>query len=237
LDDWREASFDILLSVDSEEEVFKLLLQMAQSLGFDYCAYGARMPLPISQPKTALFNNYSVDWQERYQERRYLATDPTVLHALKSTLPIVWSNEIFKSAPEFWGDARDHGLKVGWAQSSRDSSGCVGMVTFARGGEQLSVGELDANQEKMVWLSQFVHAAMARHLTPKLLPETQTQLTAREKEVLRWTAEGKTSYEIARILAISERTANFHINNVLLKLGASNKTQAAVKAALLGILF
>ena len=70
-----------------------------------------------------------------------------------------------------------------------------------------------------------------------MLPETQAQLTAREIEVLRWTAEGKTSNEIAQILSISERTANFHINNILVKLGALNKTQAAVKAAVLGLLF
>jgi len=58
----------------------------------------------------------------------------------------------------------------------------------------------------------------------------------REKEVLRWTAEGKTAYEIGQILQVSERTVNFHINNVVNKLGASNKTQAAVKAATLGML-
>jgi len=53
---------------------------------------------------------------------------------------------------------------------------------------------------------------------------------------LRWTAEGKTAYEISHILNVSERTVNFHVNNVVDKLGASNKTQAAVKAAILGML-
>lgn len=237
MDAWREASFDVLLNAESEQEVFKLVMQMTKSLGFEYCAYGARMPLPISQPKTVLFNNYSPSWQERYQERGYLEIDPTVQHALKSTIPVVWSDELFKSSRELWEDANSHGLNVGWAQSSRDSNGCVGLLTFARGNEQLSAAELGASQEKMVWIAQFVHAAMVRHLTVKMLPETQAQLTAREVEVLRWTAEGKTSNEIAQILSISERTTNFHINNVLLKLGALNKTQAAVKAALLGILF
>jgi LuxR family quorum-sensing system transcriptional regulator SolR len=237
LDAWREASFDVLLNAESEDEVFKLVMQMTKSLGFEFCAYGARMPLPISQPKTVLFNNYSSSWQKRYQERGYLEIDPTVQHALKSAIPLVWSDEVFKPSRELWEDARSHGLKVGWAQSSRDSSGCVGLLTFARGDEQLSSAELGVNQEKMVWIAQFVHAAMVRHLTAKMLPETQAQLTAREIEVLRWTAEGKTSNEIAQILSISERTANFHINNVLVKLGALNKTQAAVKAAVLGILF
>jgi LuxR family transcriptional regulator, quorum-sensing system regulator SolR len=101
----------------------------------------------------------------------------------------------------------------------------------------LSEGELTANLGKMVWLTQYAHAAMGRLLISKLTPETQISLTAREKEVLCWTAEGKTAYEISLILSISERTICFHINNVVSKLGASNKTQAAVKAAALGMLF
>jgi LuxR family transcriptional regulator, quorum-sensing system regulator SolR len=97
--------------------------------------------------------------------------------------------------------------------------------------------ELIANQAKMSWLVQYVHAAMARLLTPKLAPELRAMLTAREKEVLRWTAEGKTAYEISQILSVAERTVNFHVNNIVAKLGTSNKTQAAVKAAALGLLF
>ncbi len=88
----------------------------------------------------------------------------------------------------------------------------------------------------MAWLTQYAHAGMAKLLVPKYVPETLVTMTAREKEVLRWTAEGKTAYEIGQILIVSERTVNFHINNVVAKLGASNKTQAAVKAAALGML-
>jgi len=54
--------------------------------------------------------------------------------------------------------------------------------------------------------------------------------------VLRWTADGKTSSEISCILNIAERTVNFHINNVVAKLNAANKTSAAIKAAMLGLL-
>jgi LuxR family quorum-sensing system transcriptional regulator SolR len=54
--------------------------------------------------------------------------------------------------------------------------------------------------------------------------------------VLRWTGEGKTSYEIGKILSISERTVNFHVNNVLSKLAATNKVQAVVKAIATGLI-
>ncbi|MEQ1638459.1 MAG: LuxR C-terminal-related transcriptional regulator [Methylococcales bacterium] len=73
-------------------------------------------------------------------------------------------------------------------------------------------------------------------MEPKLTMALDITLTEREKEVLRWTADGKTAGEIADIMTISERTVNFHINYVLDKLGAANKTAATVQAVLLGLI-
>lgn len=234
---WLEDGLDALLRATSEHDLFKQVAGAARKMGFEYCAYGIRMPVPVSRPRVAMFNNYSSKWQECYDSRGYLQVDPTVQHALKSSLPVVWSNQLFVQARDMWEDARSHGLRVGWAQASRDPAGAVGLLTLARSAEPLTRSELDANQAKMAWLAQYTHAAMARLLTPKLAPETQVALTSREKEVLRWTAEGKTSYEISQILDVSERTVNFHVNNAVTKLGTSNKTQAAVKATALGMLY
>lgn len=236
MEDWQEDSFNALLQIESEQDLFEQVAELARKMGFEYCAYGIQMPVPVSRPSVAMFNNYSEEWQQCYQARGYLQIDPTVQHALKSTLPIVWSNRLFEPAQDLWEEARGHGLQHGWAQASRDANGAVGLLTLARSVEQLTPAELMANQSKMSWLTQYAHAAMARLLTPRLAPETLVVMTAREKEVLRWTAEGKTAYEISQILTVSERTVNFHINNVVAKLGTSNKTQAAVKAAALGML-
>lgn len=234
---WREDQLNALLSATSETDLFNQVARIAMDMGFEYCAYGIRMPVPISRPVIAMFNNYSRAWRECHQERSYLQVDPTVLHAMNSTLAILWSHELFDAAPELWEEARNHGLQFGWAQAARDAWGSVGLLTLARGAGRLTPSELQAKAMKMAWLTQFAHAGMSRFLRPKLAPETLATMTAREREVLRWTAEGKTAYEISQILTVSERTVNFHINNVVSKLGASNKTQAAVKAAVLGMLF
>lgn len=237
MDAWREDRLDTLLRVESEKELFKHIADTAAEMGFEYCAYGIQMPVPISRPAVAMFSNYSREWQECYHSRHYIEIDPTVKHALRSMLPILWSEDLFEVAPELWEEAQAHGLHFGWAQGARDASGAIGMLTLARSTGELSERELYANREKMAWLTQFAHAGMARVIIPRLAPETLVAMTAREREVLRWTAEGKTAYEISQILTVSERTVNFHINNVVSKLGASNKTQAAVKAAALGMLF
>ena len=111
------------------------------------------------------------------------------------------------------------------------------LLTLARSGEPLSEAELEDKGLKMAWLTQIAHLGMSRCLTPKLMPEAGMQLSDREEEVLRWTAEGKTSGEISDILNISERTVNFHIANAVTKLNAANKTAAAIRAAVLGMLY
>ncbi|MFB9073466.1 response regulator transcription factor [Citricoccus parietis] len=52
-------------------------------------------------------------------------------------------------------------------------------------------------------------------------------LTRRELEILGLVAEGLSNAAIAQRLVISEGTAKTHVKNILRKLGASNRTQAA----------
>jgi DNA-binding NarL/FixJ family response regulator len=56
------------------------------------------------------------------------------------------------------------------------------------------------------------------------------ELSAREQEVLRLVAQGKTNAEIAAVLVLSEHTVHRHVANILGKLGASSRA-AAVAAA------
>lgn len=56
-------------------------------------------------------------------------------------------------------------------------------------------------------------------------------LTKREHDCLHWAAQGKTSWEIGKILDIRERTVNFHIANSCDKLGVRTR-QAAITTAI-----
>jgi DNA-binding NarL/FixJ family response regulator len=61
------------------------------------------------------------------------------------------------------------------------------------------------------------------------------ELTRRELEVLQHLALGLPNREIAERLFISERTAKFHVNAILSKLGARSRTEAVVRAARAGL--
>jgi DNA-binding CsgD family transcriptional regulator len=57
----------------------------------------------------------------------------------------------------------------------------------------------------------------------------EVQLTAREREVLAWVAQGKTNAEIARLLWLAPSTVRKHLENVYAKLGVSTRTAAVAR--------
>ena len=68
-------------------------------------------------------------------------------------------------------------------------------------------------------------AAWARGEHPRT-----ADLTKRELDILRLLASGKTNKEIAHTLVVAERTVEFHVSNVLSKLGVGSRMQAAIWA-------
>jgi DNA-binding NarL/FixJ family response regulator len=62
------------------------------------------------------------------------------------------------------------------------------------------------------------------------------RLSERELEVLRLTARGMSSKEIAASLQISQRTVEGHLNNIYAKLGVNSRTEAVVHAAARGLI-
>ena len=75
-----------------------------------------------------------------------------------------------------------------------------------------------------------------------LLPEAKKRreplpkgITPREAEVLRLLAQGRTNPQIAQDLAVSRGTVKIHVQNIISKLGVSDRTQAAVRAIEIGI--
>jgi DNA-binding NarL/FixJ family response regulator len=61
-------------------------------------------------------------------------------------------------------------------------------------------------------------------------------LTGRELEILRLLAAGHSNREIAGVVFLSEGTVKNHVSSILAKLGARDRTQAALRASALGLL-
>jgi DNA-binding NarL/FixJ family response regulator len=104
-------------------------------------------------------------------------------------------------------------------------------------------GESSLNQELAMYVIQRLGGEATQetkppsgaqpHRPPDQLPHS---LTKRELEVLRLLAQGQTNQEIAQGLVVSPLTVKTHVQRIIGKLGVSDRTQAAVRAAELGLL-
>jgi two-component system, NarL family, response regulator LiaR len=103
----------------------------------------------------------------------------------------------------------------------------------------------DASVDELLGAIRSVHAgqtllapAVAARLVVGVSTGAAETLTPRELEVLTLIGQGRSNGEIAALLAIAPRTAKVHVQNILGKLGATNRTEAvsiAVKQKLISL--
>ncbi|MCX2695596.1 MULTISPECIES: LuxR family transcriptional regulator [Ochrobactrum] len=232
-----EVFYDTLQSSDSADDLFEHIKSYAAQLGFSYVSYAMCVPSLDSISRWIRYETTPVAWQKHYALKKYVEIDPVVRRGMNSIEPLVWSQRLFAEAPQIWADAQEFGLRSAISQPSWAAQGVFGILTFLREKPSLSEGEVSMLRRQMQVVANLLHLAMYEHLdVPSINCVGEVNLTAREREILRWTSEGKTAEIIGTILSISTRTVNFHISNVLSKLVAVNKVQAVAKARTFGLL-
>jgi two-component system NarL family response regulator len=92
--------------------------------------------------------------------------------------------------------------------------------------------ELEAAIRKVHAGARLIPGSVAERLAARM---SSAELTARELEVLQQIVAGKSNKEIASSFTISEATVKTHINNILNKLGVSDRTQAVTTALQRGL--
>lgn len=79
---------------------------------------------------------------------------------------------------------------------------------------------------------KYISKAVATKLKERM---EKPELSQRELEVLQLITNGNTNHQIAATLFITEGTVKYHVNNILGKLGVSDRTQAVIAAVKRGI--
>lgn len=232
---WREQCLIRLgEAATSLDHLVGAMHAVTAELGFEHCSYVYRQPLPIAQPAVHWASTYPRAWLDRYVEQHYFEVDPLVRRALQGSVPVIWGDGDGDEQPQFWEEARSYGVRHGWAVSSRGQAGAVGLMSVARSHDPVTATELERHEMQLLWLANTMQGLVAT--LPGVAAPALEPLSLREREVLRWSAAGKTADEIGMILAITPRTVAFHINRCIAKLDAANKTEAVAKALVLGLL-
>jgi DNA-binding CsgD family transcriptional regulator len=179
------------------------------------------------------------DWGRRYVDENYSKNDPIARECLTSRLPIRWTEAFMANVrttgeAQMMEDAWENGIRQGFTVPIHGPKGEFGCLMLSCNENEKEFERLtDEFQYDLQIMAHYFHDAVQKALRKKVpLP---VPLTSREVEILKWTVDGKTAWEIGQILNISERTVNFHLRNIMGKFGVHNKTHAAAKAVNLGL--
>jgi DNA-binding NarL/FixJ family response regulator len=106
----------------------------------------------------------------------------------------------------------------------------IGLACRKFGDEDAARMELDAARHVFRQLGAAPDLARVEHLSRTSAPKAAGGLSAREVQVLRLVAAGKTNRMIAADLVISEKTVARHVSNIFTKLGLSSRAAATAYA-------
>lgn len=220
------------------EQIKSICQQYLPTIGVKFFKYSWSPPI-ISALDEVSFWTCSDEWTDRYNQQNYAEIDPKMYYAETNSLPAIWNADTIKKQLsgqqlveiDFWKDSLDMGIANGVTIPIQG-------VAFSKSSLCITFDENALGDELILLPSYEVWAA---HLHSRVeyiyhLLQLQTHLSAREKEVLKWTAYGKSCYEIAKILSISQNTIIHHLNNLRNKLNANNKHHLVARAFSLGLI-
>lgn len=234
---WKESQLMQLSSITELETAYSVALNFAKNIGFKYFEFSSTCPARTEQFQTVRLNNYSTHWNNEYEKNRLNTIDPVVAHCNHSMLPVLWSEELFSTAPWLWDALEQQGMQHGWSQPIHDEEiGLFSTVSLARSHCPVSAWELYENLGFCVYIGRHFHELVAQTLPKAPAKPSMPHLSPREVDVLKLAADGKTAYESARILNLSARTINFHVQEAIRKLGVNNKVSAVIAAVKAGYL-
>ena len=207
------------------------LATLATSFGFDGFSY---LALGGSSAQPRLVEHWTscgTAWSVRYAARGYHLVDPRVTLTRNRSVPVAWDKTIGDREPracEFLHDAGRHDLRGGVAWSALDAR--VGRAVVAWDCGSSGFARLDRSLGTIALLAGVVHEALVVHCNSGPAARSSATLTGRERECLALVARGMTSADVGMKLGITTRTANFHIGNVMAKLGAVSRGEAIARA-------
>lgn len=179
---------------------------------------------------------------DQYLQRHYMTHDPLVALAANSLAPFIWTLEGLADAnPDrvrVLKAMQNWGMHTGLAAPVQDYAyGPAFLNLFgALDGEPACPLRAGADHGRLMLRATQLHVAAARALPSENGLGADSNLNAREMEVLRFAAMGRTEQDTALSLSLSRRGVQFHLARAVEKLGAENKTAAVARAVSAGLI-
>lgn len=192
-------------------------------------------PASISDTKSQIvLTNWPDEWRSQWWESGYMQHDPIIHYLLRSRVAFRWSTAYLhasKYGRKILDEAKAFGLNDGIAFPVTTGEGPIGCVSL--GAERFDLTQKEQAAVELVSIHCYMHIVQCRDDEAKYCIG---QLSKRETEVMHFIAAGKTNWEIAKILDLSENSVKEYFRNAAGKLNAVNRAQAVSSAIRHGLI-
>jgi LuxR family transcriptional regulator, quorum-sensing system regulator CviR len=222
----------------NELQLKEIVTNLGNLISYEYalCGFG-KIRRDTNEPYNLINVSYPANWVDTYVAQGLENRDPIVHENFKNYNVQYWTDTYrkYNNSKPFVSTAEEFGLREGYSYGLKTYNGDkTSLFSFAaRSMERHARTEL-----VLEYIIPHLHQAfeMISDNRRQTHNESATQLSAREKEILQWAKEGKSTWEISVILSISKDTVKFHIKNVMQKLQVVSRTQAVAAALQSGLI-
>lgn len=226
------------LALNDPGQLFSAYLTALGEYGVDQVIYSALRNTPDEEVNIpGISHCYPEEWIQYYMANDYVRLDPVRMHGMNTRFAFTWDDMMrFRDiSPEqtlLMRQGEEAGLKNGLALAFHGPMGEVYGVGMASRDANPDVGQHLRDIQVLSIQFHVLYSALHDHGRNA----KGATLTARESEVLKWCAAGKSNWAIGEILCISEHGVDFHMRNILRKLEADTRLTAVVKALHAGLI-
>ncbi|WP_217578771.1 LuxR family transcriptional regulator [Mesorhizobium sp. GbtcB19] len=186
---------------------------------------------------TELISTYPQPWTSHYLHNRYQDVDPVIDHARRRHETFRWDADggdldLLTLQRQLMDEANQFGIRRGFTIPIHDHRGLFAALTFASDERRPLFFRVIEQYERVLQLIAIFFHIQARQRLASDKTLDGVRLSDREMQCLQWAARGKTAWEIGQILGITQRTAEFHLDNAKKKLGVRTNIQAAIRLAI-----
>ena len=225
----------------SEAKTFqRSLVNFAHALDFKTITAMLVIDQPFAPSNFYVVDNTPAEYLEAYYEPSFIGVDPVMQHCKRSPQPIVWdqSTYVAKQVGVLWEQQAKFGYRCGVALALHSVGGRHFFLGIDR--DQAFSWTADTQAGIIAELNVFASLALEKALqifTPDIdAAEPVEPITQAEVELLRWSMDGISVFDISKIMSIAECDASLLLLSAMTKLRCNTKYQAIIKAIRLGLI-
>lgn len=221
ISDLLEWSEDHLPSIETVKELVQDTTGFLRDAGINSIAY---FQGGIDAQKA--LSNFPTVWKTRYVAEALCDCDPVFRKAVEQNVPVIWEEAYAEDQGNFKDMAQHAGVPPNGITVTVSS---MRTVLFTVAGD-ISTRELTHRSRYLPTAVELLAKRFDHRLTELERGKNGLHLSPREQEVLQWAARGKSAWETAQILCLTEGTVGQYIHAAARKLETCNKAHTVTRA-------